>query len=135
VVYLRTTLTSVASLFAFVFGIRVSCLRTRNHSGSRGAGNRDSHPAQRRHRLRQRQRRRERDLRDEPERRGRHAGGRDNDGGDPNWSSDGSKITFVGAEWYIYVMNSDGSNRKRLTASPDFEADPAYRPTGRRSLT
>lgn len=56
--------------------------------------------------------------------------GRDNDGGNPNWSSDGSKITFVSAEWDIYVMNSDGSNTKRLTASPDFEADPALSPDG-----
>ena len=61
--------------------------------------------------------------------------GSDNEGGGPNWSADGSKITFTSPEWDIYVMNSDGSNRKRLTASPDFEADPAYRPTGRRSLT
>jgi TolB protein len=56
--------------------------------------------------------------------------GGNNEGISPNWSSDGRMITFVSPERDIYVMNADGSNRKRLTAPSDYDYDPALSPDG-----
>jgi TolB protein len=43
---------------------------------------------------------------------------------DPTWSPDGRKIAYVG-DGVIYVMNADGSGKRRLTrnAAPDFRPD------------
>jgi Tol biopolymer transport system component len=62
---------------------------------------------------------------------------------DPAWSPDGRKIAFVG-DGKIYVMNADGSGKRRLTrnAAPDLRPDvqpawlpdsqPAWSPDGRK---
>jgi len=56
---------------------------------------------------------------------------------DPVWSPDGRKIAFVG-DGKIYVMNADGSGKRRLTptrnAAPGFRPDsrPAWSPDGRK---
>lgn len=63
----------------------------------------------------------------------RYAGGGSYIGGDPSMSPDGSQIVFgsphdgVGD---IYVMNSDGSNQKRLTFTPEYEGEPEFSPDG-----
>jgi Tol biopolymer transport system component len=56
----------------------------------------------------------------------------------PTWSPDGRKIAFVG-DGVIYVMNADGSGKRRLTPNaahfrPDFGPDfgPAWSPDGRK---
>ena len=38
----------------------------------------------------------------------------------PVWSPDGSRITFTSADsgWHFYVVNSDGSNLRRLFQTP-----------------
>ena len=50
--------------------------------------------------------------------------------GNPEWSPDGSKISFDGSavtsggsccSWNIYVMNADGSSRQRLTTTPSTD--------------
>ena len=46
-------------------------------------------------------------------------------GGDPTWSRDGSKLAFSAGDG-IFVVNSDGSGRKRLTNSLHYA--PAWRP-------
>jgi Tol biopolymer transport system component len=56
-------------------------------------------------------------------------------GGDPDWSPDGERIAFVGkrkseSRFGIYVMDSDGSNPRRLTP-PAWEAQyPDWSPDG-----
>jgi hypothetical protein len=52
---------------------------------------------------------------------------------DPAWSPDGKRLAFTsitdGAE-DIYVTNTDGSNRQRLTTAPGYDTDPAWSPDG-----
>ncbi|MBI2886210.1 MAG: PD40 domain-containing protein [Chloroflexi bacterium] len=51
----------------------------------------------------------------------------------PAWSPDGSKIAFVMNEAYVndlYVVNTDGSNRKRLTFGLHVDGKPAWSPDG-----
>lgn len=53
----------------------------------------------------------------------------------PQYSLDGSKIVFVSysfdeKNWDIYIMNSDGSNQKRLTDTPGFNFNPRFFPDG-----
>jgi Tol biopolymer transport system component len=52
--------------------------------------------------------------------------------GAPVYSPDGSQIAYMSNEegdWNIYVMDSDGSNVRRLTASDADEMFPVWRPT------
>jgi len=46
-------------------------------------------------------------------------------GTDPAWSPDGSKLVFTGADG-LFVIDANGSNRRRLTIGPDHA--PAWRP-------
>jgi Tol biopolymer transport system component len=61
----------------------------------------------------------------------------------PVWSPDWRRVAFVqqrggyrsrGGDRYsdIYVMNEDGSERRRLTRSPQNDGDPVWSPDGRR---
>jgi len=69
----------------------------------------------------------------------RTAGGHDvlGDDGTPSYSPDGARIAFTsngGRNNEIYVMDADGSDRRRLTAAPARTTScPASRPTGRGS--
>ena len=47
----------------------------------------------------------------------------------PSWSPDGKRIAF-GQHGDLYVMDADGSNRRRLTGSPGEESRPAWSPDG-----
>jgi Tol biopolymer transport system component len=52
--------------------------------------------------------------------------------GAPVYSPDGSQVAYMSNEegdWNIYVMDSDGSNVRRLTASDADEMFPVWRPT------
>lgn len=54
-------------------------------------------------------------------------------GFDPAWSPDGKSLAFAsaGRDMDIYVMNSDGSQPRQLTASEDFrDQRPAWSPDG-----
>lgn len=52
----------------------------------------------------------------------------------PAWSPDGAQIVFVGCsectEPDLYVMDADGSDRRRLTSGPAMESNPAWAPDG-----
>ena len=65
--------------------------------------------------------------------------------GAPVWSRDWRRVAFVRERgvwrthrgWVqrysdIYVMNADGSGRRRLTRSPQNDGDPVWSPDGRR---
>lgn len=55
----------------------------------------------------------------------------------PVWSPDGRKIAFLSTRdgnSEIYVMNTDGTDQKRLTESPAEELDISWSPDGRRLL-
>jgi Tol biopolymer transport system component len=48
---------------------------------------------------------------------------------DPAWSPDGRSIAFVSdrdGNPEIYVMNADGSNQRRLTASSSLDLVPTF---------
>ncbi len=50
-----------------------------------------------------------------------------------SWSPDGSRIAFTSAEtgdWELYAVNSDGTNRIRLTSSSGTDWDPVWSPDG-----
>ena len=52
----------------------------------------------------------------------------------PNWSPDGTLIVYAGQpedhpsdfNWDIYVMKSDGTNRRRLTTDPGADVSPSW---------
>ena len=50
----------------------------------------------------------------------------------PTWSPDGTKIAFaLYSNYEIYVMNTDGSNRRQLTSNKKINDDgPAWSPDG-----
>src|SRR5215210_1244136 len=59
------------------------------------------------------------------------------DESDPSWSPDGRRIAFAvaeagGAFTSIFVMNSDGSGRKRLVRGGVWQRSAAWSPDGRR---
>jgi TolB protein len=55
--------------------------------------------------------------------------------GAPNWSPDGQRIVFMAeigtGKGDIYIMNRDGSGRRRLTDHPANDSTPAMSPDGR----
>jgi Tol biopolymer transport system component len=56
-------------------------------------------------------------------------------GSDPAISPDGSKIVFGSSRTGlgdIYMVNIDGSNRKRLTDNPAYDAEPRFTPDGKK---
>jgi Tol biopolymer transport system component len=53
--------------------------------------------------------------------------------GHPQWSPDGSKIaywSFVDREADIFIMDSDGSNKRNITASLGADLNPSWSPDG-----
>jgi TolB protein len=51
----------------------------------------------------------------------------------PAWSPDGAKIAFASSrdgDWEIYVVNVDGTNRRRLTSNPADDGAPTWSPAG-----
>lgn len=47
--------------------------------------------------------------------------------GAPDWSPEGEQIAFAvgdGLESSMWVMNADGTDRRVLLATPDYESDP-----------
>lgn len=55
----------------------------------------------------------------------------------PSYSGDGSRIVFVASSDgnpEIYVVNSDGSNMRRLTRDPAIDTNPAFSPDGSRII-
>lgn len=54
---------------------------------------------------------------------------------DPKWSPDGKEIAFAstrGGRWDIYVMDSDGKNKKRIVHTKDgFSRDPRWSSDGK----
>jgi TolB protein len=51
----------------------------------------------------------------------------------PSWSPDGKQLAFMRfatGNWDIYVMNADGSNVRRLTTDPAFDASPHWAADG-----
>ncbi len=53
--------------------------------------------------------------------------------GSPDWSPDGSKITFTSdkdGDYEIYVMNADGTNVKQLTKNTVHDLHSAWSPDG-----
>ncbi|HET9253004.1 MAG TPA: hypothetical protein VFP58_12900 [Candidatus Eisenbacteria bacterium] len=52
---------------------------------------------------------------------------------DPSWSPDGRTIAFTSSrdsDYEVYVMNSDGSNPRRLTTRPENDGGARWAPTG-----
>src|SRR5215472_5880592 len=58
--------------------------------------------------------------------------------GNPDWSPDGAKIVYISNQTgddRIWVMNADGSAKRRLTDDPGFaDLNPAWSPDGTRIL-
>ena len=58
--------------------------------------------------------------------------------GYPDWSPDGKRLAFYakyddGKTWSMHTMNSDGSNRKRLThAKHKWDSSPTWSPNGKK---
>ena len=53
---------------------------------------------------------------------------------DPAWSPDGSRIAFATTRegtFFIYVMNADGTDARRLATGSAVEHDPTWSPDGR----
>jgi len=53
--------------------------------------------------------------------------------GNASWSPDGSLVAYHSGsfeEWEIYIMNSDGTNHRRVTNSPNgiTAINPVWRP-------
>jgi TolB protein len=75
------------------------------------------------------------DLRSRNGRGSDYANGGTYTGSDPSFSADGSKVVFGSirnGRGDIYVVNSDGSELKRLTFTEDYEGQPQFSPDGRR---
>jgi TolB protein len=60
---------------------------------------------------------------------------------DPNWSPDGTEIAFERSRFFggpgwrqadIWLMNADGSGKRRITATRVHETDPVFSPDGTR---
>ena len=62
----------------------------------------------------------------------------DGDESVPSWSPGSAKIVYKftpkGSEGDIWVMNSDGTDQKRLTSVPEDDTDPSFSPDGRKIL-
>lgn len=57
------------------------------------------------------------------------------DDSSPAWSPDGEKIAFTSSRdenYEIYVMNTDGTEQKRLTDNPRIDTTPEWSPDGER---
>lgn len=52
----------------------------------------------------------------------------------PEWSPDGNQILFYSAPAGIYVMNSDGTNRREVAAIANITGDAAWSPDGSKVL-
>jgi WD40 repeat protein len=54
------------------------------------------------------------------------------EGYEPSFSPDGNRIAFTSAEngFGVFVINSDGTNRIRLTGNSSLNFDPAFSPDG-----
>jgi TolB protein len=58
-----------------------------------------------------------------------------NDSRQPNWSPDGEKILYQqknGANWNIWTMNSDGTDKKQVTFGAGSFTDASFSPDGTR---
>jgi TolB protein len=55
----------------------------------------------------------------------------------PDWSPDGQQIAFsrhlptADGNAEIFVMDADGTNKRRLTRNPAYDSDPAFSPDGK----
>ena len=52
--------------------------------------------------------------------------------GDPRWSSDGTQIVFDGPGGELFIVNSDGTNRKSLKEQTGFGYTPDWSPDSKR---